>query len=72
MSKREKKIQEWEQDNLVVELCTGFESMEEDEFEEKYNQLDKYHQMEVDEASEDFADAAIGDPHWREGTDHES
>lgn len=46
-----------------------FEEMDEDEFEEKYNQLDEAHQRQVDQAASNFADGAIGDSSWREGWD---
>ena len=61
----------YEQDNLVVELCCEVESMDSDEWEVKYESLDIEHQMEVDESMEQFADDAIGDSSWRNGTDFE-
>ena len=61
----------YEQDNLVVELSCEVETMDSDEWEGKYELLDAEHQMEVDESMEQFADDAIGDSSWRNGTDFE-
>ena len=65
------RIERYEQDNLVVELCTEVEVMDRDEWQEKYDSLDIDHQIEVDESMDRFADNAIGDPIWRLGTDFE-
>lgn len=55
----------WEdQDQIVNELCTGIESLEESEFDRLYDQLDIYHKGEVDDAVRRFADNAVGDTHW--------
>lgn len=48
----------------VMELITNMETMDSDEFEEKFNQLDEDDQMVVRDAIRDFADNAIGDEHW--------
>lgn len=50
--------------DLVMELITSLETMDEDEFDEKFEQLDDYDQMVVQDAIRDFADNAIGDEHW--------
>lgn len=54
-----------EQEDLVVELCCNMETMDEDEFEEKYNSLSSKYQKEVDEAVLEFADGAVGSSSWR-------
>ncbi len=53
-----------EQDQIVVDLAVGIETLSEEEFEELYNQLDVDHQMEVDQDIREFADNAVGDEHW--------
>lgn len=53
-----------EQDQIVVDLAVGIETLSEEEFEDLYNQLDVDHQMEVDQDVREFADSAVGDEHW--------
>lgn len=53
-----------EQDNLVGELAEGIESLSDEEFDERYEQLDADHKMEVDQRVRAFADNAVGDEHW--------
>lgn len=53
-----------EQDQIVVTLAVDGPSMEEEEFEALYEQLDIEHQMEVDQDVRDYADNAVGDEHW--------
>jgi hypothetical protein len=56
---------EWvEQEETVVALISGMETMDEEEFEDLYNQLDDEHKMEVYEAIQEFAANAVGDEHW--------
>jgi hypothetical protein len=40
------------------------ESLDENVFEELYEQLDLDHQLHVDETVRDFADGAVGSEHW--------
>ena len=40
------------------------DTLEEDEYDELYDQLDRDHKGEVDEAAREFAANAIGDEHW--------
>lgn len=49
---------------LVVDIITNLETMDEDEFEEKYSQLEGDDRIAVDDAIRDFAANAIGDEHW--------
>ena len=63
-----KKYEEWEIadfENMVVELACGIETMDEDEYEEKYNSLPEEYQRQVDENELDFADSAVGSSTWR-------
>ena len=48
----------------VLDLITNMETMESDEFEEKFSSLDEDDQLSVREAMCDFAANAIGDDHW--------
>jgi len=60
MSAEEKKqYNDW-QEQTVNELIGGLETMDEDEFERLYDQLDPKHQHEVEQASKDFMDGAVG------------
>lgn len=51
-------------EETVMELITGMETMDSDEFFEKYNELDDDDRIAVDDALRDFAANAIGDDHW--------
>ncbi|MFC8921715.1 hypothetical protein [Cellulosimicrobium sp. NPDC057127] len=53
-----------EQDTIVGELIEGIETLDEDESDALYDQLDADHQMRVDAAVRRFADNAVGDEHW--------
>lgn len=53
-----------EQDQIVAELTTSFETMPEEEFEAKYEELDADHQLEVDESAREFANNAVGSDNW--------
>lgn len=59
------KEERYEMENLVVELCCNIETMDEDEFDEKYNSLTPKYQREVDAACLAFADNAVGSASWR-------
>ena len=59
------KLSRLEQEELVVELICGMETMDEDEWEEKYDMLSPRNQAKVDEATLDFADSAVGSSSWR-------
>lgn len=59
------KLSRWEQEELVVELICGIETIDEDEWEEKYDMLSPRNQAKVDEASLKFADNAVGSSSWR-------
>lgn len=53
-----------EQDDIVGRLGVGVETMDEDEFDALYDQLDADHQAQVDVSVREFADNAVGDEHW--------
>ena len=59
------KLDYFEQEELTMELICGMETMDIDEWEEKYDILDVEHQIEVDEALQEFADNAVGSSSWR-------
>lgn len=65
------RLSKYEQDEIVVELSTHIEEMDEEEWDAKYNQLDSRHKNAVDEDVAAFADNAIGSSIWRMGTDFE-
>lgn len=50
--------------SLKDELIEGIETMDTDEFEEKFSQLDDEDKWDVEESIRNFADNAIGDEHW--------
>lgn len=47
-------------DKLIDEM----ETMDENDFDYLYNQLDADYQLYVDRAVREFADAAVGSEHW--------
>lgn len=53
-----------EQDDIVNRIGAGVETMDSDEIEELYAQLDVNHKMQVDDSIREFADNAVGDEHW--------
>lgn len=53
-----------EQEQIVVDLAVGVETLSEEEFDDLYGQLDVDHQMQVDENLREFANNAVGDEHW--------
>lgn len=63
--KKYEKWQQYEYENLVVELACNIETMAEDEYEEKYNSLPLEYQRQVDENELNFADNAVGSKSWR-------
>ena len=59
------RLSKLEQEELVVELICEMETMDMDEWEEKYDMLNPKNQARVDEASLEFADNAVGCSSWR-------
>jgi hypothetical protein len=57
-----KKLTKTIQKQIVEDLIVGMETMEEEEFDGLYNQLDAGYQIKVDEATEKFACGACGNP----------
>ncbi|WIB65706.1 hypothetical protein [Curtobacterium sp. MCBD17_040] len=55
-----------EQEHLTQELIGSMETMDTDEFEAGYAQLDEYHQGVVGDATREFQDNAIG---WNDDDD---
>ena len=62
----DEKAEIYEQEEIAIELaCSlGEGTMDEEEFENLYNQLDVWRQMEVDQAITNFADNAVGSDNW--------
>lgn len=58
-----------EHEEIYNDLCVNVETMDENEWNEKYDSLPKNWQLKVDESMREFADNAIGDPSWRWGDD---
>lgn len=58
------KLSKAEQDQIVVELAVGVETLPQEEFDDLYQQLDVDHQIEADQNLRNFADTAVGDPNW--------
>ena len=59
------KYERYEVENLVVELCCNMETMDEEEYEKKYNSLTPKYKKQVDVAALEFADNAVGSSSWR-------
>jgi hypothetical protein len=53
-----------EQDEIISRLAGGNEYVDEDEFQELYDQLDDDHKLQAENRLEDFANNAVGDEHW--------
>ena len=58
------KLPKYKQDEIVDDLVVGMDTLEEEEHEELYEQLDREHKGQVDEAARRYAANAIGDEHW--------
>ncbi|MBM7094803.1 hypothetical protein JSY36_03450 [Bacillus sp. H-16] len=52
------------QKKIANKLINDMETMDENEFENLYNQLDVDYQLYVDRAVREFADFAVGSEHW--------
>jgi hypothetical protein len=52
------------QEEIVATLINNMETMDFEEFEKLFNQLDDKHKAEVDQSIRNFANNAIGDEHW--------
>ena len=59
------KEERYAMEDWAVELCCNMETMDEQEYEEKYNSLTPKYQRQVDEAQLEFADGAVGSESWR-------
>lgn len=57
-------LSEGEQHEIVVELTENPAALDDDEWQEMYDQLDEQHQAEVDEAMDEYADDAVGESGW--------
>ena len=57
-------LSEIEQEQIVGDLAVGVETLNDEEFDDLYNQLDVDHQMQVDDNLREFANNAVGDEHW--------
>lgn len=53
-----------EQDTIVGQIGEGLGTMDEDEIEALYDQLDAEHRSQVDDVIREYADNAVGDEHW--------
>ena len=50
--------------DTLMELRMGFETMDSDEFDAKYESLDSEYRAVIDDDLSDFAADSIGDDHW--------
>lgn len=57
-------LSDGEQQEIVIELTENPAALDEDEWQEKYDQLDADHQAEVDDSISDYADDAVGESGW--------
>ena len=55
----------------VQDATSRIDEIDSDEWDEVYNSVGSLGKEIMDEASNDFADSAIGDSSWRLGTDFE-
>lgn len=53
-----------EQDDIVGRIGANIETMDDEEIDELYDQLDAEHRSQVDDSIREFADNAVGDEHW--------
>lgn len=53
-----------QQDEIVNKLAAEIGTLEEDEWDALYDQLDRDHKDEADDIAREFADDAVGDEHW--------
>ena len=53
-----------EQFFTLMELREGIETMDSDEFMDKYNKLDDPYKESIDEDLDDYAAGAVGDENW--------
>lgn len=58
------RLRKYEQDSIVNELLGNPAQWSEEEFKEKYDQLDAKHQAEVDEGITQYANDAVGSDDW--------
>lgn len=54
----------YDQYSTLMELREGIETMDSDEFMEKYNSLSEEYQEAIDEDLDNFASGALGDDNW--------
>lgn len=59
-----RKLSKGAQEDIVQQLEVGMETLEEEEFNELFEQLDDHHKMKVRDSMREFADDAIGTSHW--------
>jgi len=58
-----------QQEQIVIELACGIETMSDDEFEALYNELDIEYQLQVDQDVREFGNNAVGDEHYNPDED---
>ena len=61
---RGQELSQDQQDQIVMELAVGVETLSEEEREELDDQLDDEHKMEVRDNVAEFANDAVGDENW--------
>ena len=57
--------------HMVEDITSRIEEVDQEEWSEVYNSVGDLGKEAMDEAANSFADSAIGDRSWREGTDFE-
>ena len=57
-------LSEVEQEQIVMDLAVGVETLSDEEFDDLNSKLDDDHQQQVYENLCEFASNAIGDEHW--------
>lgn len=60
----ENELSEDEQNTIAQQLMVNIDTLSEEEIDELYDQLDTYHQREVDDAIREWANDAVGDDNW--------
>lgn len=53
-----------EQDEIVTDIVSRFDSLGDDELDEAFEKLDAEHSAELSSEVRNYADNAVGDPNW--------
>jgi len=60
-----RKLSKAEQDDIVVTLAVDVETLDSDEYDDLFEQLDDDHKSQAQDNLAQWADDAVGDTDWR-------